>query len=318
MKFLSSLIALAMLSNLTITQNSLAIDEVDSFNEDIGDLDYSDGYEGTNNDEQPLQEDEWAIEERREIEKAAENAEEAEKLMWQTSSYSESDTADDDLDLFDDSEKKKFVIKLHKSGNQVDKQKKFLQAFKDLKAENYHLSKKLYKEIADKNPADHSALFGLAASCQGLQEYEQALSLYVEIIKSNNLIEKSVNNMLSIISMKPNRDNLLKLIEVFEKYAHSSRLAAQIAVTYSHLNQLEKAINYMNIAINLNPRDIRNYYNLGLITEMNGDKERALSIYMHALNKPNSYTAGNNDNIIPEIHNRVNQLRNNMEQTTAF
>ena len=209
--------------------------------------------------------------------------------------------------------KKKFSVKIHNSGTRVDTQKETLQAFNDLKNFNDHSAKELYKSIIKSNPSDRNALLGMAVAFHRLKEHDKAMLIYLEIIKSRHktghreIADKALHNAMILIGSNPNKENLLKGVEIFEKHQHSSLLAVQISSIYTKLGEFNKALQYMNIATNLEPRNIKFGYYMGLIMEKSNNKEQALSLYRHMLNNPESYDINPGEDTINKIRIRANK-----------
>ena len=108
-----------------------------------------------------------------------------------------------------------------------------------------------------------------------------------ENIINKNLTEDDIISKLVYANQLHEADKygeeLKILTECYEKDSSNSGILTKLGRCYRSLNYIDKAIEYYNMAIEINPNEATAYSNIGTIHILRGDYDKALPYYEKGL-----------------------------------
>ena len=180
------------------------------------------------------------------------------------------------------------------------------KAFDAISFNQYEIAVQIYKNILEKNKNDAYANLGLATAYQYLGQYTQAKPLFLQATK----------NLLSIVIDESPYEAVYLLSSIADKNKTSPLFQAQASLAYTRVKNYNKAIEYIEKAIELDNKNLEYKYNLAVLYDLKGDNKRARFLYNDLLSYPIN---PDSDYILPrtEIQARMNELihlKNNKEK----
>jgi len=108
-----------------------------------------------------------------------------------------------------------------------------------------------------------------------------------ENIINKNLTEDDIISKLGYANQLHETDNygaeLKILIECYEKDSYNASILTKLGRCYRNLNHIDKAIEYYNMALEINPNEAAAYSNIGTIHILRGDYDKAIPYYEKGL-----------------------------------
>ncbi len=198
-----------------------------------------------------------------------------------------------------------------------DSNQKQKLAYSSFLAEQYEVAIQLYTQILKSNPDDKYSKFVLASSYHMLGQYKQAKNLYYQLIKcdwqDDKIKEDVLSSFISLIVEESPVESVYLLSRLSNENPQSAYIISGAAMAYEKVGNLDKAILLLKRAIDINPEEIQYKFNLAVIYDKMGEYKNALNSYQDTLD---SYVSGEDaDNSIPivEIRQRIQFIKNKLQ-----
>ncbi len=190
------------------------------------------------------------------------------------------------------------------------------KAFDAINFNQYEIAVQIYKNVLAKNKNDAYANLGLATAYQYLGQYTQAKPLFLQATKDFPTDQQAMANLLSIVIDESPYEAVYLLSSIADKNKTSPLFQAQASLAYTRVKNYNKAIEYIEKAIELDNKNLEYKYNLAVLYDLKGDNKRARFLYNDLLSYPIN---PDSDYILPrtEIQARMNELihlKNNKEK----
>jgi len=151
-----------------------------------------------------------------------------------------------------------------------------------------------FQKALEQKPDDEQAFFGKAVALHQLERWEEARSLYAELLERNPQQENALRNMVALGIQT--RDDA-----VIERYAE--RLLAidgqapgalnALAARAFHAGDYEQAAEYCRRSLAATPEDFETWFNLGVAEQRLGRWAEAAEAYKKAIAiRPDAKAAG--------------------------
>lgn len=137
----------------------------------------------------------------------------------------------------------------------------------------------IYKAVMEKHPENQTAMFGLASAYQKNYQYDQAKSLYQELLAASPDHKEALNNYLVLITHEAPEDALLQLQKLERVSPYFSPIPAQIGMVYYRMGEYIQAERYLRKAITMTPDNLSYIYNLAIVSDHLGKPEQAIPLY---------------------------------------
>lgn len=182
------------------------------------------------------------------------------------------------------------------------------KAFDAINAGQYEIAVKLYKEVLQSKKDDVYAKLGLATAYQYLGQYVQAKPLYIDVLEVFPTDQQVMANLLAIVSNETPYEAIYLLSSIADKNLTSPLIQAQTSIAYSRVQNYDKAIQYIQRAIDLDSKNLEYQYNLAVLYDLSKDYEHAKSLYKDLLASSN---VDNYNLPIKDIQDRIAILERN-------
>ena len=156
-------------------------------------------------------------------------------------------------------------------------------AYNSFMGKDYELAIYHYRQALAESPSNAEAAFGLGASYQMLLQYDQAIDMYVKLIKNNYSRKKAVNNLLVALHHKTEKDALEILQNIDSNVPGYSDILSQIGVIYLKNEDYNSALTALSKANDLAPDNALVAYNLGIVYDKSNNKDYAKHFYEQAI-----------------------------------
>jgi len=167
-----------------------------------------------------------------------------------------------------------------------------------------------YNQAYKKNPNDPRILMGRAVSYQKVGETEKAIQDYKDVLQIDPNNPEALTNLMGLIGEKKPAVALQNLLTLREKYPRNASVAAQLGVAYAQSGNQQDGLKYLNIAAGLQPENPLHYYNMGVISDRMGDREKAIQYYEQSLDVYSVNGSGSGAEFSREtIYDRLSRLR---------
>ncbi|MGB1077675.1 MAG: tetratricopeptide repeat protein, partial [Bdellovibrionales bacterium] len=201
---------------------------------------------------------------------------------------------------------KYLVVSDVKPKNSIESQ--IQQARRALKLGRYDAAYDFYERLYKKSPKDEAILMGRAVSLQKLGRETAAISAYEELL---NLYPKNADalvNMLGLVKGQYPAVALQKLLSIRQDHPQNAGVAAQIGLTYAAMNNFNDARRYLNIAMGIEPENAQHLYNIAVVFDREGVRDKAIEYYDKALRVDAVHGGGRSINR-EVIYDRLAKLR---------
>jgi tetratricopeptide (TPR) repeat protein len=191
-----------------------------------------------------------------------------------------------------------------KEQSNVNIKKKMDEAYRALMAGQISASINIYKQIIDKHHNNKDALFGLATAYHRNSQFEQARSIYTEILEDEPNNKEVLNNFLVLVAEEAPESAILELQKLERINSDFSPIPAQIGMIYLKIGDADKAERYLRRAALLSPDNITYKYNLAITSDRLGKQRQAYRLYQQIVE------ASESGAIIPGSINSVTDRMN--------
>lgn len=137
-----------------------------------------------------------------------------------------------------------------------------------------------YQAVADAQPNNVEAKFGLATTYHRMGELVMARNLYAEIIQIQPNYVEALNNLLVLISQESPDEAMDELKKLERKNPQFSPIPAQMAAIYARNEDFGSAIESIQRAIILDPDNLAYRYNAAVLMDRAGRSEEAIELYV--------------------------------------
>jgi Tfp pilus assembly protein PilF len=165
----------------------------------------------------------------------------------------------------------------------------------------------LYNKVLEIDDKNMDALFGIATAYHRNYQYEQARSIYAQILTITPNNKEVLNNFLVLVSEESPESALIELQKLERINSSFSPIPAQIAMIYLKIGQTEKAERYLRRAITLSPENVTYKYNLAIASDKLNNYPQAISLYRQVLD------AARAGAVIPGSANAIQERMNYLE-----
>ncbi len=182
------------------------------------------------------------------------------------------------------------------------------KAFDAMSYNQYEVAVKVYKQILQKDPNDAYANLSLATAYQYLGQYQQAKPLFLQATKDFPTDQQVAANLLSIVIDESPYEAVYLLSSIADKNKTSPLFQAQASLAYTRVANYNKALEYIEKAIQLDDSNLEYQYNLAVIYDLKGEPARARYLYTQLLSYPDNPDSAY---VLPrtEIQERINELK---------
>lgn len=168
---------------------------------------------------------------------------------------------------------------------------------------------KIYEDVLTNDPNNNDALFGLASTYHRVGRLDLARNLYGKLLARNPNHRDGLNNFLVLLAEEAPEEALAQMQRLEEKNPGFSPIPAQMAVIYKKLGKTSQAIDKMYHALALSPENVTYRYNLAVMLDGAGERDKAAALYEQVL------SAGEKGEVIPgdpqKIQQRLTFIRSN-------
>ena len=197
-----------------------------------------------------------------------------------------------------------------KIGSQRISMKDGYNAFlsKDYEVAIYH-----YRQALAEDPTNAEAAFGLGASYQMLLQYDQAIDMYVKLIKNNYARKKAVNNLLVALHHKTDKQSLEILQSIDANVPGYSDILSQIGIIHLKNKDYNSALTTLSKANDIAPDNALIAYNLGIVYDKLNNKDYAKHFYEQAIRNDIADIISGDD--LNNLYQRVQQINNEITES---
>ncbi len=172
--------------------------------------------------------------------------------------------------------------------------------------EQYEVAIELYKQVLAKEPADNHIKFALATVYQRVGQFDQAKSLYYQLLKSDiENQEAIIGNLLVILTEESPRNAIYLISRLSTQNPKSATILASAANAYDKMDNYPQAISLFERAVIIDSSRIDYQYNLAVTYDKNANYEKAIDLYSKILRN------ASDDQTIPldQIKKRIEFIR---------
>ncbi len=182
------------------------------------------------------------------------------------------------------------------------------EARRALKLGRYNTAYEYYESLYKLNPRDESILMGRAVSLQKIGRKHAALNAYEELLALYPENADALVNMLGLVKGQYPAVALQKLLSIRQDNPQNAGVVAQIGLTYATMENYMDAKKYLNIAMGMEPDQPLHIYNLAVIHDREGEREKAIKYYDQALRVDAIHGGGRSINR-DSVYDRLSKLR---------
>ena len=166
----------------------------------------------------------------------------------------------------------------------------------------------MFEQLYSRNSRDPRVLMGLAVSQQKSGLNESAIKTYEELLKRSPENQEALVNMLGIMKNQYPEVALRRLLDLRSTYPNNPGIAAQIGLIQADLGHHGDAIKYLGIAASYEPDNAVHFFNMAVIADRKGMKNKAIDWYEQSLQVDSIYGASRS---VPreKIYDRLSVLR---------
>ncbi len=152
--------------------------------------------------------------------------------------------------------------------------------------------------------SDLVQLYGKIGLCYyRLNDYDNAVEYFKRMLEKEPQSQDSLINLSAIYFEQGNLDEGMKYFQLLDKNTLTdSTLFYNIGILFFKNNQIELAIEYLSKSLELDPRYVDAYYQMGLASLNKGDKEKAKASFTKVIElAPESEKAAQAKNLLEYI-----------------
>lgn len=198
---------------------------------------------------------------------------------------------------------------VHKDSASDDWEALLVSANRALKLGRYEAAVDMYDRLYDRNPRDERILMGRAYALQKMGRVDSALSAYDELLDVNPNNKEALLNMLGALQQRYPAVALRRLMALQDRYPDNAAIAAQIAVSYADMGDVDQALHYIDTAAMMEPENPLHYFNMAVIAERAGKRDVAIKAYEKALEVDTIYGSSQGTIARETIYDRLHVLR---------
>lgn len=161
------------------------------------------------------------------------------------------------------------------------------KAYDALSAGNTDTAIVTYKNVLEADPNNTNALFNLATLYHRAGQIDKARPLYARLLAINPQHREGLNNFLVLLTDEAPQEALTQLHELQQRNPDFSPIAAQMAIIYEKMGDLEKANGQMIRAIELSPENLTYRYNMAIMLDKQGKYDEAAKLYYQLVEAAN-------------------------------
>lgn len=143
-------------------------------------------------------------------------------------------------------------------------------AYTHLLAGRYEAASLLYAEVLKREPKNLAALTGRAAALHKLGQLGEARGLYEQALSLNPGNREVLSNLMAIYGAEDPRDALRQLENLQRDNPGYSPIPAQMASLLAQTGDVQTAIRYQGLAVQLAPENILYRFNLAVMQDRAG------------------------------------------------
>lgn len=177
----------------------------------------------------------------------------------------------------------------HRAGS---RQASLVSANRALKLGRYDAALKMFDAMYAKRKKDTNVLMGRAVALQNLGRYNEAIMAYDMVLDIRPDHKDARVNKLGILSQKYPSVALRQLLDMHNDDSDSVGVMAQLALTYAKLGNFSQALAYMGAVASKEPKNPLHVYNMAIIADQAGMREKAIALYEEALELDSIYQGG--------------------------
>jgi len=181
-------------------------------------------------------------------------------------------------------------------------------AYNSVLVGQYEIALELYKEILQKEPKNKYVKYSLAVVYQRLYQFKQAKKIYYELLKEEPENKQEViNNIIAIMIEESPREAVYMLSRLTMQNPQSAHLFASLGTAHERISNFDLAIKNYVKAYELDNQNPSYAYNLGVLYDKNKEYEKAIEMYVNAIN--NSQYSTDNQIATDSVKKRIEKLK---------
>jgi tetratricopeptide (TPR) repeat protein len=180
-------------------------------------------------------------------------------------------------------------------------------AYNAVLAGQYEIAIELYKSVLEKEPKNAYAKYALATVYQKLGQYRQSKNLYQDLLKDDpENKQEIINNIISIMIEESPREASYLLARLSQQNPDSAFIASNAAIVNDKLGNIDKAIEYCQKTIQIEPENASYQYNLAILYDRSKQYNKAIEHYTLVIkNHSEQYKQIS----LSEVQNRIANLK---------
>lgn len=137
-------------------------------------------------------------------------------------------------------------------------------------------AEKLFRQASLYEPKNPNIWLGIAAALAEKKDFKAALTNIEKAISlDSTLIEAKVNEATILIKLDRKQEGLEKLIQLKQANPENPKILSSLGWAYLEDRKLDLAMENLEAALKLNPKDAFSYNNIGIVLQLKGENEKA-------------------------------------------
>lgn len=182
-------------------------------------------------------------------------------------------------------------------------------AYTHLLAGRYEAASLLYAEVLKREPKNLAALTGRAAALHKLGQLGEARGLYEQVLALNPGNREVLSNLMAIYGAEDPRDALRQLENLQRDNPGYSPIPAQMASLLAQTGDVQTAIRYQGLAVQLAPENILYRFNLAVMQDRAGMVGEAAGSYETVLTMASRSASISLPMPVGQVKERLDYLR---------
>lgn len=172
------------------------------------------------------------------------------------------------------------VSQNHKANSRLAQ---IVSAERALNLGRYASALQLFDVLYEQNKKDTRVVMGRAVSLQRLGRFDEAMKMY-EVVSKLQPDDVDVQvNMLGLLSARYPSVALRRMLDLYQNNRSHVNLVAQIAVSYAQTGDVNSAMQFLGVAVSMEPYNANHLFNFAVIADRAGDTRKAVEYYEKAL-----------------------------------
>lgn len=206
-----------------------------------------------------------------------------------------------------DKESKIEMVRVRSSSSQSREDSE--TAYTHLLAGRYEAASLLYAEVLKREPKNLAALTGRAAALHKLGQLGEARGLYEQALALNPGNREVLSNLMAIYGAEDPRDALRQLENLQRDNPGYSPIPAQMASLLAQAGDVQTAIRYQGLAVQLAPDNILYRFNLAVMQDRAGMAGEAVGSYETVLTMASRSASISLPMPVGQVKERLDYLR---------